>query len=596
MRAAVGRFKSLAQHIERYATAIMLKSESADFHRHLGRLHRERGRLPQALAHYQKAVCLDPASTDTCIALSQILRQIFRRSYDPKLEQALEACFASPAVEYQMLAEAAGRQVRLKHGLTRQTPKAWEEVLGKDGAGLDDEAILSVLGDPFLAALLVKTTNVDPELELFLTGVRRALLFARREADDLPESMVRFMALIARQTYTNGYAFWQGEDERREIERLQSYIEAALEAEAPSWDGLLVRLCRLAMYAPLSRLAAGERLLERPLDAWPDFLQPVLEDALVFPIEEAAIRADIVSIGEIMDSTSREVRAQYEESPYPCWKWVKRGQPIDIWTELREQFSGTIRHPFPDGPVEMLVAGCGTGRQPITCAISDPNLKVLAMDLSKSSLAYAIRMARRLDVNHVEFLHGDILDLPSLGRGFPVIECIGVLHHMEDPLAGWRILTDLLHPGGMMKIGLYSETARRSLVPVRDKITDLGLQPRPDDMRELRRLMLLGDGGEDLTRPLDFRDFYHLNEPRDLVFHVMEHRFTIPQLADNLETLGLEFVGFDFKKDVISRRYAGHNPQDPDMTDLSSWAAFEERNPDTFIGMYQFWCQKPAVR
>ena len=244
----------------------------------------------------------------------------------------------------------------------------------------------------------------------------------------------------------------------------------------------------------------------------------------------------------------------------------------------------------------MLVAGCGTGRQPITCAILDPNLKVLAVDLSKSSLVYAIRMARRLDVNNVEFLHGDILDLPSLGRGFPVIECVGVLHHMEDPLAGWRILTDLLHPGGMMNIGLYSETARRDLVPVRDMITDLGLQPRPDDMRELRRLMLLGDGGEDLPGPPMGRDIYHLNELRDLVFHVMEHRFTIPQLADNLKTLGLEFVGFDLKKDVIPRHYAEHNPQDPDMTDLSGWAGFEERNPDTFLGLYRFWCQKPVVR
>ncbi len=595
MTAAVGRFKSLAQHIARYAAAITLKSESADFHRRLGKLRKERGRLPQALAHYQKAVCLDPASTDTCIAFSQILGQIMPRSYDPRLEQALEACFASPAVEYQMLAQAAGRQARLKHGLTRQTPKAWEAFLGKDSPEPDDEAILNVLDDRLLAALLVKTTNVDPELELFLTGARRALLFARREADDLPESMVRFMALIARQTYTNGYAFWQGEDERREIEHLQGDIETALEAEAPSWDGLLVRLCRFAMYAPLSRLAAGERLLERRHDAWPDFLQPVLEDALVFPIEEAAIRAHIVSIGKIVDSTSREVRAQYEESPYPCWKSIRRGQPIDIWTELREQFSGTIRHPFPDGPVEMLVAGCGTGRHPITRAISDPNLKVLAMDLSKTSLAYAIRMARRLDVNNVEFLHGDILDLPSLGRRFPVIECIGVLHHMEDPLAGWRILTDLLHPGGMMKIGLYSETARRRLVPVRDKITDLGLQPRPDDMRELRRIMLLGDAGEDLPGPQKFSDFYHLNELRDLVFHVMEHRFTIPRLADNLKTLGLEFVGFEFKREVIPRRYADHHPQDPTMTDLSSWAAFEERNPDTFTGMYRFWCQKPAA-
>jgi hypothetical protein len=552
--------------------------------------------LSQALGHFQTAVCLDPASTDACIALSQVLGQIYPRTYDAKVERALEACFASPAVEYPTLAEAAGRQVRSKHGLTRESPKAWEDVLGKDGVGPDDEAILGVLADQLLAALLVKTTNLDPELELFLTGVRRALLFARGEADDLPEPVMRFMALIARQSHNNGYAFWQGGDERREIERLQGDIEAALEVEAPPWDGLFVRLCRFAMYAPLCRLAAGERLLERPLNAWADFLQPILQDTLVHPIEEAAIRADIVSIGEIMDSTSREVREQYEESPYPCWQSVKRGRPIDIWAHLNLLFSGTIQHPFPDGPAEMLVAGCGTGRHPITRALLHPNLKVLALDLSKSSLAYAIRMGRRLDAGNVEFLHGDILDLPCLGRGFPVIESVGVLHHMEDPFAGWRVLTDLLHPGGMMKIGLYSEKGRRSLVPVREKVRSLGLRPKPDDMRELRRRIQLGDEEEDLSRPLKFWDFYHLNEFRDMAFHVMEHQFTIPQIADNLKALGLEFVGFEFKKDPIARRYAEHSPQDPGMTDLSRWAAFEERYPDTFIGMYKFWCQKPAVR
>lgn len=596
MKTLVDYLKPLAQHIARSATAIALKSDSAEFHMRLGKLRRQRGKLLQALAHFQMAVCLDPASTDACIALSRILVQIHPRTYDPKLERALEACFASPAVDYKTIAEAAGKQVRSKHGLTRESPKAWEEVLGEDGVGSDDEAILGVLGDQLLAALLVKATNVDPELELFLTGVRRALLLARREADDLPEPMVRFMALIAQQTHNNGYAFWQGGDERREIERLQGDIEAALEVEASSWDGLFVRLCRFAMYAPLCRLAAGERLLERPLNAWPDFLQPILQNTLVQPIEETAIRADIVSIGEIRDSTSREVRELYEESPYPCWQSVKRDRPSDIWVHLSQLFPGTIQHPFPDGPVEMLVAGCGTGRHPIGLALLDPNLKVLALDLSKSSLSYAVRMARRLDVRNVEFLHGDILDLPCLGRGFPVIESSGVLHHMKDPFAGWRVLTDLLHPGGMMSIGLYSEKARRSLVPVRDKIRSLGLRPKPDDLRELRRRILLGEEEDDVPGPLQFWDFYHLNELRDLVFHVMEHRFTIPQIADNLKTLGLEFVGFEFTKDLIVRRYAEHSPQDPGMTDLSCWAAFEERYPDTFSGMYQFWCQKPAVR
>ena len=31
---------------------------------------------------------------------------------------------------------------------------------------------------------------------------------------------------------------------------------------------------------------------------------------------------------------------------------------------------------------------------------------------------------------------------------------------------------------------------------------------------------------------------------------------------------------------------------DPEMTDLDHWHQFESENPDLFIAMYQFWCQK----
>ena len=30
------------------------------------------------------------------------------------------------------------------------------------------------------------------------------------------------------------------------------------------------------------------------------------------------------------------------------------------------------------------------------------------------------------------------------------------------------------------------------------------------------------------------------------------------------------------------------------MTDLALWDQFEEENPRTFVGMYQFWVQKTA--
>jgi len=33
-------------------------------------------------------------------------------------------------------------------------------------------------------------------------------------------------------------------------------------------------------------------------------------------------------------------------------------------------------------------------------------------------------------------------------------------------------------------------------------------------------------------------------------------------------------------------------PADAEMNDLRQWDRLEQENPNTFIGMYKFWCQK----
>ena len=77
---------------------------------------------------------------------------------------------------------------------------------------------------------------------------------------------------------------------------------------------------------------------------------------------------------------------------------------------------------------------------------------------------------------------------------------------------------------------------------------------------------------------------------RDLIFHFQEHCFTIPQIKNCLEELGLKFCGF-VNEDIISifREYFGKKS---DIYDLELWNQFEEINPRTFFEMYQFWCQK----
>ena len=85
-------------------------------------------------------------------------------------------------------------------------------------------------------------------------------------------------------------------------------------------------------------------------------------------------------------------------------------------------------------------------------------------------------------------------------------------------------------------------------------------------------------------------DFYSLSTLKDLLFHVQEHRFTIPLIKDHLNKLRLKFCGFESNKIVSQFKATNTKPDDP--YDLDKWLAYEEANPRTFAGMYQFWCQK----
>ena len=87
-------------------------------------------------------------------------------------------------------------------------------------------------------------------------------------------------------------------------------------------------------------------------------------------------------------------------------------------------------------------------------------------------------------------------------------------------------------------------------------------------------------------------DFYSLSELKDLLFHVQEHRFTIPQIQDCLVKLGLQFCGFEGDRLVSNFKLVNTNKEAP--YNLAAWQEYEVSNPSAFLGMYQFWCQKIA--
>jgi hypothetical protein len=108
-------------------------------------------------------------------------------------------------------------------------------------------------------------------------------------------------------------------------------------------------------------------------------------------------------------------------------------------------------------------------------------------------------------------------------------------------------------------------------------------------MKSFRKTVMKSDQNHH-KKILNSSDFYSLSTLKDLLFHVQEYRFTIPQIHDSLAELGLKFCGFE--SDKIVSHFEQTNTGVGDPYDLDRWQAYEEANPRAFVGMYQFWCQK----
>ncbi len=564
---------------EHYERALQLNPNFAEAHQNLGKIFISLADFDRAAEAFRQVLRLQPDYSDARNGLVSVFRLLEPTHYKRTLEEELKQCFAAAEVNHEYLARIAANQLKHKHSVhTRLQPP------GRDNRTLMED----IAADDLLVALLTKTINVDSELELLLTDMRQWLFFDFLDAATISESRVELLAALALQGFNNEYVFNTNADEDQAVARLKSECEQKRNYMVPQEPEK--NLLLLALYQPLYRLTCAQELAAAGVEAWSTPLRPLIQRTLIEPLEERRIEQAIESLGALDDPTSQVVRAQYEENPYPRWLDTSGYRQVSLRASLRRLLPHFTSPDFVDGPTRVLVAGCGTGQVPITIALTRTDTKIVALDLSRGSLAYGARMARKLGVNNIRFIHGDILQLPRLHEQFHVIECTGVLHHMDDPLQGWRALTDCLIPGGLMRIALYSERARSVIVTAREVIRQRGLAPVSKDIKTFRHAVLTGKS--EFRELLKSEDFYTLSACRDLLFHVKEHRFTLPQIRNALDELRLTFIGFDLPTPQMKQRYRDLFPEDSRMIDLTTWEKFEHLHPLAFVGMYVFWCQK----
>ena len=575
--------KNYNKAIELFKEGIRKNPKDARLYVNLASTNSLIGQFENSIKNYLKAISLDSNNVIAINGLIDLLKSFKFTDLSEKNIQTIKNLFiflyskkdidhSSIFHNAKLFTVAYNKQLELQNTLSDKNQI------------LSNYLIKDILNDDIFILILQNSLILDRFLERFLTQLRKTFLYEFYQGErKLLEVHLSFLAALAEQSYLNEYVFFQTEEEIKLIKILEEKIINNKKINE-------IELVLLASYRPLY---SNKNLVDKLMNhkSKNNLVNDMLNLQINEPLVEKTLVKSIKNVDNITDEISKKVREQYEENPYPRWRYADQRLSQNFLVQLNNDLKPkTIKFNKSFSNPSILIAGCGTGKQVIK-ALSYQNAKIIAVDLSLASLSYAKICVKEINkLENVEFIQGDILQLKKLGKKFDVIESVGVIHHMKNPQDGLKVLLDLLEPHGFLKLGLYSELARKHIVKIREFIAKEKLTSSILDIRKVREL-IMSNKDNNLFQKLTFNhDFYSTSSTRDLIFHVQEHRFTIPKIKKMINDFNLEFLGFTGP--LIKQKYLKNFPNDTNCISLDNWDKFENDNQDAFIGMYQFWVKK----
>ena len=566
-----------------YEKTIEINPNYINAHNNLGVVFKELGEYQKAKGCYEKAIEIDPNNINLTNNLSFLLREFIfyaeTETDQADLKKLYLFLFKKNNIKHTSIIHGAKSLL-----FSSNDQNQLLEVINS-GSLLSGKILQKILKDELFHLMLQKSLIIDVFLEKLLTKLRCELLFI---LDDLNKNILKenfdFIISLAEQSWLNEYVYIQSEKEINYINKLKNKVENSIEVDE-------LEITILGCYTPLN----ASKIITEKLFNYKStniLFKDLINIQIKEPLKEIELSKSIKSFGIIDDLVSKKVREQYEENPYPRWRYIYKRPQTSFLKEIEQELRpNKIIYNNKFNNPNVLIAGCGTGSHSIQ-ATKYQNASILAVDLSKSSLAYAKRKTEELSLKNIEYLHADILQLKKLNKKFDIIESSGVLVCMKNPIAGLKVLVDILEPHGFLKLGLYSEIARRHVVNARDLIKKQKLKNTNEDIKNFRQDILNKRVDPLIQNVTNYLDFYSTSNVRDLLFHVQEHRFTLPEISKILKDLNLEFLGFLNSDPYIKEKYLKYFPEDKKNISLDNWHQFEINNPDIFLGMYQFWVRK----
>ncbi len=311
------------------------------------------------------------------------------------------------------------------------------------------------------------------------------------------------------------------------------------------------------------------------------------------------------------DSVSSAVTRLYDTYPFPPEPLLDEPPPGYNW-----RWNWVAAHSFCTGRspefehVRILDAGCGTGVGTEYLVHLNPSAQVVGIDLSDGALQVAQERCQRSGADRVEFHRLSIYDADQLPGTFHLINCVGVLHHMADPVRGIQALAQKLAPGGFLHVFVYAELGRWEISLMQEAIALLQGDQQGDYQDGVRVGRQIFDSLPENNRLCKReRERWSLENQRDANFadmyvHPQEIDYNINTLFDLIDASGLEFLGFSNPGYWSVERLLGNSPELMERVsqvekrgsgrgDRHLYRLIELLDPD--ITHYEFFLGKPPL-
>lgn len=253
--------------------------------------------------------------------------------------------------------------------------------------------------------------------------------------------------------------------------------------------------------------------------------------------------------------------------------------------------------------IRILDAGCGTGVGTEYLVHLNPQASVVGIDVSGGALEVARERCRRSGANRVEFHHQSLYDVAQIEGEFDLINSVGVLHHLPDPIRGIQALAKKLAPGGLFHIFVYAELGRWEIQLMQEAIAILQGDKRGDyrDGVSVGRQLFasLPENNRNVKREKERWSWENQRDEcfADMYVHPQEIDYNSKTLFELIDASGLEFVGFSNSRYWDIERLVGKNPdlmeRAKGLSQRQLYRLIEVLDPE--ITHYEFFLTRPPL-